>query len=59
MNEWHENHGELPEGITYNTHLDIEYRDGVVITNSKGWGYFGYWGIRNEDTDIIRWRYSE
>ena len=58
MSAWQENIGELPEGITYNTSLDVEYRDGTIVNNSHGWGYYGYWELRKENTDIIRWRFA-
>ena len=58
MNEWQDNHGEMPKGITDNTYLDVEYRDGVVVDNTNGWNFEPYWDIRNQHTDIIRWRFA-
>ena len=60
-NPWIENTGTVPEGITAETVVEVEYRDGVihtwrcapimVATNDPI-----LWKFNDSNLDILRWR---
>lgn len=60
-NPWIENTGTVPDGVTADTVIEVEYRDGYVIT----WDDNGtpknndldLWSIENVSLDVIRWRF--
>ena len=58
MNEWEDNHGEIPKGVTDSAYLDIEYRDGTIVHGHDQYNDPDFWRILNDDQDIIRWRFS-
>jgi len=58
MNEWEDNHGEIPKGVTHDCRLDIEYRDGNIMHNQDQYDDPDLWLILNDDQDIIRWRFA-
>jgi len=61
MTDWRENTGVVPPEVGPDTVVEVEYRDGLVLT----WGKPIFeidnndpdtWGIEGDSADIIRWR---
>lgn len=64
QNEWIENTGTVPESVGPDTMIEVEYRDGAIVT----WGKYSPvapndpepWTIdadNQHELDVIRWRF--
>jgi hypothetical protein len=58
-----ENTGVVPDGVFYNSRIEVEYRDGKVVV----WDYDPFienndpiiWTLEGSPHDVIRWRFVE
>jgi hypothetical protein len=56
-NQWIENTGTVPDGVTADTVIEVEYRFGGMFTWRIENNDPDLWAIGDHPFDVIRWRF--